>query len=256
MMRWLRLEILTGVPVEEPTASGGGFVTWFEVKIVIAEDEEPDDEEAPASVEVEVGKARLTHVHVGAVRESPDRLKDVLECQGLEELYATYFDEEHFIEDFEHAPGVGLMYLDELTVHPRWLGHNIELAVVYRLCQTIAEGCKVFALRSASAEEEAQWTRLGFEPSIFEPSTHRTNLLHLTVGYPYARVYEGPDDDFRFTVEPLEEEGDHRADAAEDNDTAASSAPGGGASPSTPSPTSTPAPRRGVGRRRGAPRRR
>lgn len=244
MLQQLRLSISTVVVVEDPRTTTGAFITRWEVKVRAAE--EADD--GGSGVEAEVGHAQLAHVHVGTVHESGESLADVLDAEGgaLAALRDVYFRHDDFILDFWSAAGVGLLYIDNLAIHPSWQGRNIELAVVQRLAETLAEGCKLVVLHCASHDDAAPWVAMGFERSAADGAGE---FLHLIVDSPPSRVVAELGNDFRFGVLP-------REDYDEALEGAAQGSPAPVPSVSTQRAESSPPPRAPVRRRRGAPRRR
>ncbi len=163
----IRLSVSTRISVEEPSTDGG-FITWYDVLIQrdasVVDDDGADGDDLE-KVE-QIGSARLAIVHVGALFESDDTLLyDMLDAESgdLEALYSLDFDDEGWFKDeFASAAGVDLGYIQELTIDPAWQGRNIELAVVHRLNETLAAGCKVLVMALSSPEEVAHWEEMGF----------------------------------------------------------------------------------------------
>jgi hypothetical protein len=243
----LRLSVSTRISVDEPTADGG-FVTWFDVRIHRFSEMDDDGglggadiEEGDEGVE-QIGRAEIAIVHVGAVLASHDTLYDVLDADSgdLEALYHLYFDEDQdwFKDEFACAPGVDLGYLQDLTIEPAWQGRNIEFAVVQRLCDTIAAGCKVLVVPVSSPEEVTHWAQMGFEVPASEGSdpghVHLNNeLVHpRVVPVEHPRSLPAPHEEDRFKVLRTEDEDDEGPEAVE--------ASGSPTAPVPPTPRASP----------------
>jgi hypothetical protein len=204
----LRLSSSTCIAVEEPSADSG-FITWHDILIERdARVDNGDDAGGGDLEEVEqIGRAKLAIVHVGALLESDDTsLYDVLDAESgdLEALYPLYFDddEDWFKDEFASAAGVDLGYIQELTIDAAWQGRNIELAVVQRLNETLAAGCKVLVMALSSPEEVEHWEQMGFEVPAGEDS--EPSLVHLNNEGTHPRVV--PVEDPRSTAAPHEQD--------------------------------------------------
>lgn len=210
------LSISTCISVEEPSADGG-FVTWYDV--LIQRDNPMGDHGATSdSLETaeQIGRAKLAIVHVGALLESDDTsLYDVLDAESgdLEALCSLYFDDDGWFKDeFACAAGVDLGYLQELTIDAAWQGRNIDLAVVQRLNETLAAGCKVLVMALSSPEEVERWEQMGFDVPAGDDS--EPPLVHLNNEGAHPRVVRveqprstvGPHEQDRFRVLSTEEE--------------------------------------------------
>jgi ribosomal protein S18 acetylase RimI-like enzyme len=260
MLRQLRLLISTSVVVEDPRTAPGAFITRWAVKIRAAE--QADD--GSSEVEAEVGHAQLAHLHVGTVHESGESLDEVLAAEGgvLATLRDVYFRYDDFILDFWSASGVGLLYIEELAIHPSWQGRNIELAVVQRLAETLADGCKLIVLHCASHDDATPWVAMGFERSTADGAA---GFHHLVVDSPPSRVVPELGNDFGFEVLPREDYEEALLEEAAQGAAATAPSPleeaAQGAAATAPSPSAeraepSPPPRAAARRRRGAPRRR
>jgi hypothetical protein len=226
----IRLSVSTRISVEEPSTDGG-FITWYD--ILIQRDAPVVDDDGADSNDLEkveqIGRAKLAIVHVGALFESDDTsLYDVLDAESgdLEALYPLYFDddEDWFKDEFASAAGVDLGYIQELTINAAWQGRNIELAVVQRLNETLAAGCKVLVMALSSLEEVARWEQMGFEVPAGEDS--EPGLVHLNNEGTHPRVVPvehpgriaAPHEEDRFRVLRDEDGDDEDEDEDEDED--------------------------------------
>ena len=192
----IRLSVSTRIAVAEPSTDGG-FITWFDVLIQrdapVGDDGgagSDDLEEGDEKVE-QIGRAKLAIVHVGALFDRDDTLLyDVLDAESgdLEALYSLYFDKEEdwFKDEFGSAAGVDLGYIQELTLDPAWQGRNIELAVVQRLNETLAAGCKVLVMAVSLPEEVTRWEQMGFE--VPAPEGGEPDYVHLNNAGTHPRV--------------------------------------------------------------------
>ncbi len=193
----LGLVISTGIAVGPPSPSDGGFITRHKIHVFTFDKEEREDTPPP----VEMGRIELAVVHVAAADESAASLGDVLYCAGpdFRKLHDTYFDEFGlFRHPFRSSPGAGLAFVERITLDPPWLGRNIDLAIVHRLRQTLAEGCKLLVVDSASREEAEHWMQIGFEHSR---AGQEHGFMHLS-GRGHPRIAEEPNDEHRFKVVP------------------------------------------------------
>ena len=237
----LRLLASTRISVDEPTADGG-FVTWFDIRIHRIPEGDDDDGSGGAGMEEgdeegeQIGRAEFAIVHVGAVLESDDSVYDVLDADSgdLEALYHLYFDDNQdwFKDEFACAPGVDLGYLRDLTMEPAWQGRNIEFAVIQRLCDTIAAGCKVLVMPVSSPEEVKRWEPMGFEVPASEGTDPGHIHLNNELAHPrvvpveYPRSIPEPHEHDRFKVlEPEDEDDEDPEDMAPSGSAAAPAPP-------------------------------
>ena len=154
---------------------------------------------------------------MGTLFESDDTsLYDVLDAESgdLEALYSLYFDddEDWFKDEFASAAEVDLGYIQELTLDAAWQDRNIDLAVVQRLNETLAAGCKMLVM-AVSSEEVARWEQMGFEVPAGEDS--ELGLDHLNNEGTHPRVVRvedprsiaAPHEQDRFNVLSTDDEG-------------------------------------------------
>lgn len=160
--------------LNEPTANQG-LVTWFRARVL---------KELAGPV---IARARFARVHVGMAANVEERLFDVLAADSAElrALYQEFFDEDWFQEQFEEGAGSDLLYLGEITVEPEWVGRNVELALVRRLCDTLGQGCELAVIAYAANEAIAAWQQLGFTGAV-EQGTG--GFLHLPLGSRQVRI--------------------------------------------------------------------
>jgi hypothetical protein len=205
----IRLLVSARISVEEPSTDGG-FITWYDV--LIQRDAPGVDDDGANGDDLEkveqIGRAKLAIVHVGALFDTDDTsLYDVLDAESgdLEALYSLYFDDEYWFRDeFASAAGVDLGYIQELTIDAAWQGRNIDLAVVQRLNETLAAGCKVLVMALSSPEAVEHWEQMGFEVPAGEDSEPR--LVHLNNEGTHPRVVAAPHEEDRFEVLSTEDE--------------------------------------------------
>lgn len=179
----------TELSLDEPTADQG-LVTWLSVRVV----EELDGREGAVAV-----RARVARIHVGVAADAGERLQEVLDVEGgeLEALYATFFEEDWFLEQFTEGAGSDLLYLSDVRVEPEWRGRNVELALVRRLCDTLGQGCELAVVPNGGDVTADRWQRLGFSATSGEGA----RFLHLPLGHRQARVVLA-DDSRSFRVVP------------------------------------------------------
>lgn len=189
----MRVIVEAEMILDEPTADQG-LVTWFQARVL----KELEGEEGPVIV-----RARFARVHVGMAMDVGERLHDVLDADSaeLQALYGEFFDEDWFQEQFEEGAGSDLLYLSEITVDSEWVGRNVELALVRRLCDTLGQGCELAVIEYVANEDLAGWQRLGFAGEVEEGAG---GFLHLPLGSRQTRVLPSEDADrFRVVANPL-----------------------------------------------------
>jgi hypothetical protein len=131
-----------------------------------------------------------------------ENLHHVLDADSgeLEALYAAFFDEDWFREQFTEGGGSDLLYVSDVTVEPGWEGRNVEVALVRRLCDTLGQGCELAVIPHVCEAESDRWQRLGF--TIAE-SEGEGGHLYLPLGHRQARVVRCEDErSFRVVANP------------------------------------------------------
>lgn len=155
--------------------SGGdaGFVTWFDVRAYAGA--------APQ------GEARVALVHIGEIADSHGDIWRALRASKLESVHDAYFEQGWYKDEYADGAGIDLLYVQDLAIDARLRPRNLDLAIVRRLCDTIASGCQLVVMPYTNAEEAAHWARLGFE--IGTPGRSH-GLLHMKLGVRHARVVD------------------------------------------------------------------
>ncbi len=186
----MHIHISATIPLSEPNASSG-LVTWFSIDIF-------PDEDAPNPARI--GHARVARIHISSALDLNVPLLDVLDADSgeLEALHDIFFENDWPKDEYLEGGGNDALYISEIVIDPAYEGRNIDLALVRRLCDTVAQGCTVAILPYASQRDIDHWTPLGFEVT---PPGGAEGYLHLLLETRTARV-DDPDQPGVFKVLP------------------------------------------------------
>ncbi len=94
--------------------------------------------------------------------------------------------------------GADIVYVSEIDIEAAYEQRNIDLALVRRLCDTLAQGAALAVVPYASPGEIARWEKLGFEMAT--PGLNE-GYVCLRLANRTARV-DDPDNHGHFKVLP------------------------------------------------------
>jgi hypothetical protein len=160
----LTLELQTTILLDDPS-SDDGFVTWLEADVI---DDHPHAEHA-----TKVGHAQVAVVHVGMIVDAGRSVHDVLDADSgeLAVLYETYFEDGWLRGDLTAGGrGSDLLYVSELDVETSYVGRNVDVAVVRRLCDTLGAGCGLAVMPRVAHDDVERWLAAGFK--VTRPVRH------------------------------------------------------------------------------------
>ncbi|MDI1435175.1 hypothetical protein [Polyangium sorediatum] len=188
----MRLHVSADIPLSEPNASSASSPGSLSTSAPTTTPPTP-----PASA------TRASPASTSAISSALDLnvpLLDVLDADSgeLEALHDIFFENDWLKDEYLEGGGNDALYISELVIDPAYEGRNIDLALVRRLCDTLAQGCTVAILPYASQRDIDHWTPLGFEVT---PPGGAGGYLHLLLGTRRARV-DDPDQPGVFKVLP------------------------------------------------------
>lgn len=167
----MKLSIHADVPLDEPQ-DDTGYLTWLDVRVGA-----PDSRLS--------GSARVALVHVGEIADAHGDVWRALHGTRLESLHDVYFAQGWYRDDYADGAGIDLLFIDRVEMEPEARARNLDLAIVRRLCDTVASGCQLVVMPYRDAHEAAHWARLGFRPST---PGRTAGFMHMKLGYRHARV--------------------------------------------------------------------
>jgi hypothetical protein len=158
----LTLEIQTTLLLDEPT-SDDGFVTWLEAAVI--------DDSFTAEHTPKVGHVYVALVHVGMIVDAERSLRDVLHADSgeLADLHHIYFEDDWIRGDLvAGGKGTDLLYVSELELDISYVGRNVDVAIVLRLCDTLGAGCALAVVPYLADDDIQRWFDAGFK--VTEPA--------------------------------------------------------------------------------------